>query len=224
MTRDDGPRRYTDEQARAIFERALRVEADGRMGHEELVAAAAEVGLSRQVVERAVAELELAQAEREATNAILGRRRRRLYNHLVPFLAINVFLFMVNWLTTPGAWWCLFPLFGWSLLLFFHAWLALSRRVSPGALRRELARSERRQRRTLQELAREAARTGRASPLSEVVEGGVAALFGRLAQQLGPGGRRATGVRVEPSTQSELREEGDSELARPVAGRKQGPS
>jgi hypothetical protein len=223
MTRDDAPRRYTDEQARDIFERALRVEADGRMGHEELVAAAAEVGLSRQVVERAVAELELAQAEREATNAILGRRRRRLYNHLVPFLAFNAFLFLVNWLTTPGAWWCLFPLFGWGLLLFFHAWLALSRRVSTGGLRRELARSERRQRRTLQELAREAAR-GRASRLGEAVEGGVAALLGRLAQQLAPGERRATGVRVEPSAQAERRDEGDSELATPAAERKQGPS
>jgi hypothetical protein len=165
----DSPRRYTDQQARAIFERALRVEADGRMGHEELVAAAAEVGLSREAVERAVDELERAQAEREAKAAILGRRRRRLFNHLVPFVAINAFLFLVNWLTTPGTWWCLFPLFGWGLLLFFHAWLALSRRVSSRALRRELARAERRQRRTLAELGRETARLGTA------VEGGVAA-------------------------------------------------
>jgi hypothetical protein len=131
---------------------------------------------------------------------------------------------MVNWLTTPGAWWCLFPLFGWGLVLFFHAWLALSRRVSPGVLRRELARSERRQRRTLRELAREAARSGRAPLLGEAVEGGVAALLGRLAQQLGPGDRRATGVRVEPSAESERRHEGDSELATPAAERKQGPS
>ena len=221
MTRDDAPRRYTDEQARAIFERALRVEADGRMGHEELVAAAAEVGLSRQVVESAVAELELAQAEREAKNAILGRRRRRLYNHLVPFVAVNAFLFLVNWLTTPGAWWCLFPLFGWGLVLFFHAWLALSRRVSPGALRRELARSERRQRRTLGELAREAAHSSSrkrledgAKLLGNAVEGGVAALLGRLAQQPG------TGVRVEP----EQRDEGDPEVATHSAEPKQGRS
>ncbi len=198
---NDASRRYTDQQARAIFERALRVEADGRMGHEELVAAAAEVGLSREAVERAVDELERAQAEREAKDAILGRRRRRLVNHLVPFLAINGFLFLVNWLTAPGAWWCLFPLFGWGLLLFFHAWLALSRKVSERALRRELARAERRQRRTLAELGRETARLGSA------VEGGVAALLGRLARELDCGGRPVTGVRVK--------QEGDSEVASP---------
>jgi hypothetical protein len=178
------------------------------------VAAAAEVGLSREAVERAVGDLERAQAEREAKDAILGRRRRRLFNHLVPFLAVNAFLFLVNWLTTPGAWWCLFPLFGWGLLLLFHAWLALSRRVSPRALRRELARAERRQRRTLAELGRETARLG------AVVEGGVAALIGRLARELDRGERPVTGVRVA----SERRDEDDSEVASPAAASKQGKS
>jgi hypothetical protein len=216
---NDTSRRYTDQQARAIFERALRVEADGRMGHEELVAAAAEVGISREAVERAVGDLERAQAEREAKDAILGRRRRRLVNHLVPFLAVNAFLFLVNWLTTPGAWWCLFLLFGWGLLLFFHAWLALSRRVSPGALRRELARAERRQRRTLAELGRETARLG------TVVEGGVALLIGRLARELGRGERPVTGVRVESERPGKGdTDDGDSEVASPAAASKQGKS
>jgi hypothetical protein len=231
MGGDDASRRYTDQQAREIFERALRVEADGRMGHEELVAAAAEVGLSRQVVERAVAELEQAEADRDATRAILARRRRRLYYHLVPFLAVNSFLFLVNWLATPGFWWCLFPLFCWGLLLFFHLWLGLSRRVSPRALRRELARSERQQRRTLRELLLREQRVGSgvrgdrledgAKRLGEAVGGGVATLLSRVAQGLERGQSPASRVRVEPV---DARAESDREPSPAVGERKQSQS
>jgi hypothetical protein len=136
---NQGPKRgYTDDEARAIFERALSNQSETGIGHEELIAAAAEVGLSREAVERAVV-----QAEREARQAILARRRQRLRNHLVPFVAVNSFLFVINWLTSPGAWWFLFPLVAWALGLFFHAWAALSSEVSLKALRRELGRSQR---------------------------------------------------------------------------------
>jgi hypothetical protein len=192
---DSGPkRRYTDDEARAVFERALAAEADATLGHEDLVAAAAEVGISREAVERAVADMEVQQAERAAQAVILSRRRRGLLNHVIVFLAVNGFLFLVNWLTSPGAWWFVFPVATWGLGLFFHAWHALSSRVSPRALRRQLARGEGRQRHTVRQLLREDERARQhlrrerieqgARQLGEAVEEGVAAVLSKLASEL----------------------------------------
>ncbi|MBN1606968.1 MAG: 2TM domain-containing protein [Polyangiaceae bacterium] len=191
---DSGPRRrYTDDEARAIFERALGAEANATLGHEDLVAAAAEVGISRDAVERAVAEVETQQAERMAKASVLSRRRRGLLNHFIVYFVINGFLFLINWLTSPGAWWFLFPVAAWGLGLFFHMWHSLSSRVSPRALRRQLTRAEGRQRHAVRQLrederARRRLRHERieegARQLGEAVEEGVAAVLNKLASEL----------------------------------------
>lgn len=216
-------RRYTDEEARAVFDRALSADSDAGIGHEELVAAAAEVGLSREAVERAIGEMEVAKAERETKHAILARRRRRFVNHLVPFVAVNGFLFLINSLTSPGAWWCLFPLFAWGLGLFFHAWAALSSEVSPRALRRELARSERRQQVSLRELLRENELAQRRSPerrietsaklLGDAVEEGVGNLLSKLADQMTHPESPAGGLRVSDATKARVE---DRDLEQPL--------
>jgi hypothetical protein len=221
MTTPGRKRGYTDEEARAIFERALAAQSDAGIGHEELIAAAAEVGLSREAVERAVAEMDMVQVEREAKHAILARRRRRFRSHLVPFITINLFLFVVNWLTSPGAWWFLFPLVAWGLGLFFHAWAALTSEVSPKASRRELARSERERRQSQQRLLEEHDRAqGRerharieqnAKLFGEAVEEGVATLLHKLAQQLRPGEGPSGGMRVEAPKDERTRVDGDLE-------------
>jgi hypothetical protein len=208
MVRSDPKRYYTSNEAHAILERALDVEAGTGIGHDELVAAAAEVGVSREAIERAVVEIEAAEAERQARTAILRRRRRGLTNHLVPFLAVNAFFFIINWLWTPHWWWATFPLMFWGLGLFFHAWAALSRQVSPKALRRELRRAEgqaadrrpRAENKHRHRLRHEQLEQG-ARQLGDAVEEGVANLLHRLAAELRQGAQSNSGVRVESPEQ-----------------------
>ena len=41
-------------------------------------------------------------------------------SHLVSFVAVNIFLFAINVMTSPGSWWFVFPLFGWGIGLAIH--------------------------------------------------------------------------------------------------------
>ena len=45
---------------------------------------------------------------------------RGFYQHLVAYVLINVFLFVVNVLTSPGSWWFYWPLFGWGIGIVAH--------------------------------------------------------------------------------------------------------
>lgn len=40
--------------------------------------------------------------------------------HLVVFVIVNFFLFCINALTSPGAWWFVVTIFGWGIGLTIH--------------------------------------------------------------------------------------------------------
>jgi len=120
-----------------------------------LLAIGAEVGLSPAAIERAAEDVR----DDAARLAVVSRRRRGLWLHALVFLLVNATLFGINFLTTPGEWWVLFPVFGWGLGLALHAVFGLSKRVSPGRLNRARRRLERAQQSsTRQRLAEPAAR------------------------------------------------------------------
>jgi len=135
--------KYTDEQVRAILDRALRGKPDRGMSHDELVEIASEVGVSRESIETAARELHLEGEREQSRRQVLRRRRGQLASHAFTFAVVNAFLFAVNYLTTPGQWWVLFPVFIWGLALIFHARFALSREVSVRALLKEQRRAAR---------------------------------------------------------------------------------
>jgi len=45
---------------------------------------------------------------------------RGFYQHLISYVLINLFLFIVNVVTSPGHWWFFWPLFGWGIGLVAH--------------------------------------------------------------------------------------------------------
>jgi hypothetical protein len=143
--------KYTDEQVRAILDRALRAEPDHGMSHDELVAIASQVGVSPESIETAARELHLEAEREQSRRQVLRRRRGQLASHAFTFAAVNAFLFAVNYLTTPGQWWVLFPVFIWGLVLIFHARFALSHEVSVRALLKEQRRAAREERHALAE-------------------------------------------------------------------------
>ncbi len=46
---------------------------------------------------------------------------RGFYAHLAAFVAVNVFLLLLNLITSPGFLWFIFPLLGWGIGLAIHA-------------------------------------------------------------------------------------------------------
>ena len=46
---------------------------------------------------------------------------RGFYGHLASFVGVNLFLFMINMVTSPDAIWFIYPLFGWGIGLISHA-------------------------------------------------------------------------------------------------------
>lgn len=137
-------RSYDESEVRAILDRALR-NTDGApsgtdLSHEQLIELGAEVGLSRERIERAALEVAESNSNARLETRIIARRRRWLGHHLSLFIGVNGLLFLINFLTTPGQWWFLFALFSMLLPLAVHARLGLSKHVSERALRREAAR------------------------------------------------------------------------------------
>ncbi|WP_437970685.1 2TM domain-containing protein [Sorangium sp. So ce260] len=221
-------RRYTEAEVRAILERALR-DTEGRdVGHDELVAAAEEIGISRDAIEAASRGIEHVRGEEDARAAILARRRRGFRSHLFSFLLVNAFLFAVNALT-PGPWWFFWPLLAWGLGLAFHARAALSSDVSPRRLRREIERSAARARKEQELRLKEQRRAERlerqrrleqsAEELGHAVEEGVATVLSRIAQEIRgsappappPAGDAPRGRRIAPLDADDAESDGESE-------------
>jgi len=48
------------------------------------------------------------------------------YLHLGTYLIVNLFLFIVNVITSPQHLWCIWPIIGWGMGLLIHALFAFS--------------------------------------------------------------------------------------------------
>jgi len=44
-----------------------------------------------------------------------------LYSHVIIYLIFNSGLFVINYLTSPGEWWVLYPVIGWGFCLSLKA-------------------------------------------------------------------------------------------------------
>jgi hypothetical protein len=134
-------RRYSEQEVRAILERALRHDHADGLSHTDLLDAAGEAGISRDAVEQAALEVEATRGLELARERIIARRRAAFFSHLWAYVGVQVFLIAINLITGPEYLWFVFPLLGWGLGLFFSARQGLSKEVSERQLQREVARS-----------------------------------------------------------------------------------
>lgn len=141
-------RSYKDDEVRAIIDRALKAQPEGGVSHDELLAIGAGVGLSRATLESAANEVRTERLNAATIARVIAQRRRGILAHAFVFFAVNAFLLLINFLTTPGQWWALFPVFGWGLGLLLHAGFGLSKTVSPERLQWEQRRLEKRKSRS----------------------------------------------------------------------------
>jgi hypothetical protein len=55
-----------------------------------------------------------------------AKKLREFYAHLRTYLIVNSLFFLINWMTSPGDWWVLYPVIGWGFCLTIHTIDALS--------------------------------------------------------------------------------------------------
>ncbi|MDD5689640.1 MAG: 2TM domain-containing protein [Caldisericia bacterium] len=46
---------------------------------------------------------------------------RGFYSHLLAYVLVNILLFIINLLTSPGVFWFYWPLLGWGIGVLVHA-------------------------------------------------------------------------------------------------------
>ncbi len=117
---------FDGDEAEHILERAAARGASGRtVTRERLLAMAEELGITPEEVEAAAAEVEAEREEEELRREFVAGRRSGFWAHLIPFLAVNLMLLVINVLTGFGHPWFLYPLMGWGIGLASHAYAVL---------------------------------------------------------------------------------------------------
>lgn len=212
---------YTRSEADEILRRALAEQAEGDISHDELLAAAREVGIPESAIHAAAEQLGESYHLQRHVGVLRQRKRRAFFRHLVSFVIINAGIFAFDWFN-GGAWFFHFPLIVWSVVLLLLAMAQLA--PNPEALTRRAERELEKERR--REAARQR-RQGRADrkaiPAGEAarqfeaaVEQGVATLLSAATRAIrGLEGKR---VRVE-SDSADAGEEGTAQQRAQRSGR-----
>lgn len=178
-------RKYSQDEVDAILGRAIeRVHSRGELSHEDLVAAAREVGIPTEAIETAASEVLAERQERNALQVLRKQQWRGFSRHLVPYLIVNGMLVTLNVLTTHFPW-ALFPMFGWGIGLVSHfmAVVAPNRQRLERLLERQRDRERRRQ---MKQQIR-----ANASQLERDVGQGISALLEAAAQRIAGGANTA---------------------------------
>jgi hypothetical protein len=115
------PQFYSQEEAEAILTKAARRQPSGTVSHEQLLAMAEELGITPQEVEAVIGEVREAHDDAKLRLEFIGMRRATFWPHLIPYLLLNLMLIFINWRTSSGFPWALFPLLGWGIGLACHA-------------------------------------------------------------------------------------------------------
>ncbi|MEH2064805.1 MAG: 2TM domain-containing protein [Nostoc sp.] len=113
---------YDSEDVQQILEKALTRKHEGEFSREQLGEMASELGISSNILETTEQQWLVQQEEERSRHTFNTFRRRAFWTHFVSFLAVNLFLILLNLITSPSYFWAIFPVLGWGLGLFFHWW------------------------------------------------------------------------------------------------------
>jgi hypothetical protein len=194
--------RYSDEEVDEILRRAIERQKDQGAGlsHDDLVAAAGEIGIAPADVEAAVAEVRQAGSGKAAVAEpvdedtklyLLDRQSRRagFLRHLATYLVVNGALAGMNALT-GGTWWVLWVVLGWGIGIALHGLGALlpddparrARRTQRLRHRRDKETRRLREQERRQERRRE--RRSREKAFESAVQEGVGLLLSAAARKI----------------------------------------
>jgi hypothetical protein len=146
-------RTYSREQADEILRRALAHQGEDGISHDDLIAAAREVGIPPSAVEAAASQLGEHQLVRERMALLRRQKRRAFVRHLLTFLIVNGGVFLFDQFD-GGPWFFHYLLIVWGIVLLLLGIRQLApsevglQRKAERELARERRRAERQRRRT----------------------------------------------------------------------------
>ena len=112
-------RHYDNDEVNRIIRRALKLENEDTISHQDLIDTARDIGLDPQIVETAIEQEQQATKKEKIRKVWLKRRKVGFYSHLWSYLSVNATLLIIN-IFTPGPWWFQWSVLGWGIGLAFH--------------------------------------------------------------------------------------------------------
>jgi hypothetical protein len=203
------PRTYTREEAEEILRRALAEQAADGVHHDDLVAAAREVGIPETAIESAVSQLGDHREVVERIAKLRAEKRRAFVRHLLSFMIVNGGVFLFDRFD-GGPWFFHYLLIIWGivLLLLGIRQLAPDQTSLTKKAERELEKERRRAERQRRQTARASGKPlgpGAAKEFETAVEEGVNAMLAvaaRAIRGITPDARR---YRAEEPAEEEAR-------------------
>lgn len=122
MTDPKPLRQYTTEEAASIITRVLDRQngESGRISHDELLETARDIGVTTLELEAAVVEETKLRAEKIVRDEQRQRALRLLIRHLVTYVVVGAFCFVLDMQVTHGTWYFRVILV-WGVLVVLHA-------------------------------------------------------------------------------------------------------
>lgn len=182
------PRTYTREEADEILRRALAEQASDGVHHEDLVAAAREVGIPETAIESAVSQLGEHREVVERVAKLRAEKRRAFVRHLLSFMIVNGGVFLFDRFD-GGPWFFQYLLIVWGILLLLLGirQLAPDQASLTKKAERELEKERRRAQRQRRQTARASGKPlgpGAAKEFETAVEEGVNAMLSAAAKAI----------------------------------------
>lgn len=176
-------RRYSDEEVQQILRVALERERHDPAGLErdEIVGAAAEIGIDAASIDRAIAELEVQRQIEVEVATIRSERRASLFSHASTWLLVNAMLFAVDW-ADGGGYWFYWPLCGWGIAVLIQARRTLFPSLAKDRKKAQRRIAKREKQRAQQ--ARKAKRKQAEQQIEAAFEQGVSTLLTAAADRL----------------------------------------
>ena len=112
-------RQYDNDEVNRIIRRALKLENEDTISHQDLIETARDIGLDPQIVDTAIQQEQQATKKEKIRKEWLKRRKVGFYSHLWSYLSVNATLLIIN-IFTPGPWWFQWSVLGWGIGLAFH--------------------------------------------------------------------------------------------------------
>ncbi|MCC5639039.1 2TM domain-containing protein [Nostoc sp. CHAB 5844] len=111
---------FRSEDVQQILQRAMADQQQENFSQQQLQEMAAELGIS-------FVSLQTAQQAWQEEKEIIKRRQasksyrlQKIKPHLISYLVVNIFLIVLNLITSPKYFWAIYPLLGWGLGLGIH--------------------------------------------------------------------------------------------------------
>ena len=112
-------KQFSKDEVDRIIRRALKLNKEDAISHQELMETAREFGIDPQTLEAAIEEDKEEFEKEKARKKRLLRRKARFHRHLWSYLIVIGALLLINFLT-PGPWWFQWPALGWGIGLAFN--------------------------------------------------------------------------------------------------------